>query len=248
MFKSVQVGISNFAKRSGKVGLEQEPWDDSVNLLTKYGVVAYLDKLQYDKGNGVSSNCSSLNGTSTFVYAYPFPFGLQFKFGCTHGTVGKPSKAIVKYSEIIQCNLETEITLKYPTEGTVKCEWAGDVCDKDGGNAPKPELKIVNGKLIVGSKVYGTLLITYDVCRYTFPINVSPRPKAIENSTTSFAFAIWEFGNNYIEINLTESSESGKCNNFGDDAHFTNGDDRPEYVDPEDYDILIDYCNNTEDV
>lgn len=227
--------------------LEQEAWDPYVGFLTKLGVVAYLNKLLFE-GPDVEPNCGwDGSSFSKQIYAYPSRPELNYLAGCSHGTLGPQRVQEVDYTEAIQCNLELEPQLKYPALSVTRFAWVGDAYSPLGDVLTRPTVTINATGIKIAEKVYGTLLVTYKVCRHIYSIAIRPRIGATENKLQSFVYACWDGGNTYLEIEAPVGAEDGECNTFGSGGdHFTSSPSKPQSVPSEDTNIYIDYCTQEE--
>lgn len=225
--------------------LEQEAWDPYVNYLTKAGVIGFLNARLFQAAP-VQENCSAADGSyAKTIYAYPSPAGLAYRLGCSHGSLGPREISILDYTEAIQCNLQTELTLKYPPLSITSYDWVGDAYDETGTIIQRPAVTIRETALTLAMPVYGTLLVTYQVMQHRTQVEVTPRDGALENRLTSFAFAVWSGGNTAMELEPPDGAEEGVCGSsitYGS-VHFTTGDPGvPDSVPPENETISIDYC------
>lgn len=223
--------------------LEQEAWDPYVGFLTKLGVVAYLNKLLY-QGDDLEPNCAYDGSSySKTIFAYPSRPDLNYIIGCSWGTLGPRRVQEVDYTEAIQCNLELGPQLTYPALSVTRYSWVGDAYSPEGDILTRPSVTINDHGIAIAEKVYGTLLVTYRVCRHLYSIAIRPRSDAEENKLQSFVYACWDGGNTFIEVEAPAGAEEDQCNNFGSGGdHFTTGDDVPQSVPPEDQTIWKDYC------
>ena len=230
--------------------LEQEAWDPYINYLTKAGVIGYLNAKLFNAPQP-ASNCASADGSyTTTLYAYPSQADLTYAARVSWGVIGDRMGGVVDYTEVIQCDLLTEIRPKYPAVSITRYEWIGDTYDREGSLIPKPEVTLGEQDLTLSQPVYGTLFVTYKVVQHRYPVAVSPRPEAVENKLTSFAYALWSGGNEFMELEAPDGAEGGECNGAlkgGSSINFNEGDpDNPGYVDGEDEIHEFDYCTGEE--
>jgi len=227
--------------------LEQEAWDPYVNYLTKAGVYAYLNKNLFEAPDTVE-NCSGTTGLYTKkVFAYPSPSTLPYRLGFSHGFLGLQIIEDLIYTEAIQCNLETELTPKYPAVSITRWEWVGDAYDQDGTIVQKPSVVMGDKVLTLSQPIYGTVLVSYWVIRHTHQVTITKRAGAEENAMTSFAWAVWTGGNTYIKLEAPDGADDENCNNsVTGDSHFEHVPGSPGYVDGEDEIHEFDYCSGEE--
>jgi hypothetical protein len=230
---------------SAFVLLEQEAWDPYINYLTKAGVIGYLNARLF-QAPALPAACSSADGSySKTVFAYPSPANLPYRIGVAVGVISERSMSILDYAEAIQCDLQTELTPKYPVLEIVRWEWVGDAYDRDGGVIAKPAVRISGKVLALDQPVYGTVLVVYKVVQHRYTVSISPRPGALENRLTAFAWAVWSGGNAVLEVKAPDGAEEGICQGSinTSSAHL---EDRPpgvpDSVPPEDETHAIDYC------
>jgi hypothetical protein len=226
--------------------LEQEPWDPYVGFLTKLGVVAYLNKLLF-QGPDLAENCGWDGDTlSRQIFGYPSRRDLNYTAGCSHGTLGPRRVQEVDYTEAIQCNLELEPELTYPALSVTRFAWVGDAYSPLGDVLARPAVTINANGIKIATKVYGTLLVTYKVCRHIYSIAIRPRVGATENKLQSFVYAVWSGGNTYLEVKPPAGAEDGECNYYRGSGNFTSEPNKPQSVPADDQNIYIDYCTQEE--
>jgi|GEM_PF-7075193 hypothetical protein len=227
------------------VRLEQEPWDPYIGSLTRFGVLAYLNAMLF-QADEPEPYCAGDSPTLT-VYAYPSRADLNYLAGASWGTLGPRRVQEVLYTEALQLDLELEPELKYPALSIERYVWVGDAYSPAGDVLVRPAVTISGSGITIAEKVYGTLLVTYRVCRHLYSLAVQPRPDAEENRLQSFVFTCWDGGNNYIEIEAPEGAEEGACNNRGGSTFNPIWDDyTPDHVEPEDINVDVDYCTGLE--
>ncbi len=220
--------------------LEQEPWDLNTGYITHFGLYQYINGLMFS-ANPPSPKCPDL--TPRMVYAYPSRPDLNYKFGCSWGTLGPRIIVDATFRETIQCNLEIELTTAYPPQEIVSWGWIGGAWTEDGEPIDYPVVETDGNKIILSSKVYGTLAVNYKVCRHKYALSITPRPTAIENRIQSHVYAIWDGGNEVLEIKHPEGTEEEACNyNIDYTMDFIDNRQPPTHVDPEDINVEVDYC------
>jgi len=221
--------------------LEQDPWEPLVGYITRFGLYQYLNSLLFFK-EPPEPKCPTI-GPRT-VYAYPSRPDLNYRIGCTWGTLGPRRIVELDYHETIQCDLQTELTTKYPPLAITGWEWIGGAWSSEGEPLEHPAVTTDGGKILLSQPVYGTLAVNYRVCRHLYTLAIPSRPGALENTIQSHVYAVWDGGNVVMEIEWPEGLDEGLCN-----YNHTSGigdliDDRrpPDHVDPEDEYIDVDYC------
>jgi len=225
--------------------LEQEPWDPYVGLLTKMGAISFLGKIMFNNKEP-ETNCASDGNTYTNkVYAYPSREDLAYSMGWVNADNTAKLIKFPIFTELIQCNLKQDLELKYPAMEIISAAWRGGSFSAEGDIVIPPNLTLTSKGITVSRRVYGSVIVRYKVYQHLYPFVVTKRKDAIENSFTAFAYAIWDGGNEFIELKAPEGAEDGKCNNYAGIGNFTKDDPRPDHVDPEDQYIKIDYCDQT---
>jgi len=224
--------------------LEQEPWDPYVGMLTKVQFITALNKIMFS-GKDSEPNCAS-DGLmySSKVYAYPSREDLAYSMGWVNALNVDKIIQFPIFTELLQCNMEQDLDLKYPAMEIISAGWKGGAYSSDGAIVTPPALTLTDTGAHVASKVYGTVIVKYKVCQHLYPFSVQRRVDAIENPFTAFAYAIWDGGNEFIELKAPEGAEESQCNNSGS-VDIIPDKPRPDHVDPEDQFIKIDYCDQT---
>ncbi|MFA6135482.1 MAG: hypothetical protein WC869_15830 [Phycisphaerae bacterium] len=234
---------------SAFVLLEQEAWDPYINYLTKAGVFAYLNARLF-QAPAPPAFCSAADGSySKTVFAYPSPAALPYQIGVAVGVISECSIAFLDYAEAIQCDLQAELTPKYPVQEITSYEWVGDAYDQNGAVIPRPAVRISGKALALSQPVYGTLLVVYKVIQHRYTVSITPRPGAKENRLTAFAWAVWNGGNTYLDVEAPSGAKGGVCQGSIDtgSAHMEEMPDGvPGSVSPDNETHYIDYCTMLE--
>lgn len=231
--------------------LEQEEWGPNVGMLTKAGAIAYLDALLFgDPEEDLEENCGVATDDliKTYVYAYPYPANLAFDIHITHGTLTSQTFQQEVYSEIINVQQDTELDLKYPAVSIISAEWVANAYDANFNKLSGVPLTISGNKVLVGQKVFGSVLVKYNVVRYRYRASVPLREDDTDEGYNSYIYTIWDGGNNVIKFEPSEDAtlEGSNCGNrFGELTVGDDGDDRvPPYADGEDIIKYRDYCQD----
>lgn len=250
----------------GSVLLEQEAWDPYTGHLTKVAALGWLRKMLFG-GDAPIANCPGDGpGYQKALYAYPSPEGLNYRAMLSHGQLTGPVIERREFSELIQCNLDRRPPLKYPALAITSHQWVGETYDASGELVPAPLITVVGNSLHLSAEVYGSLRVSYLVCRHTYVATVQPRPEYGENKLQTYLLAVWSGGNSHLEVEAPATAEDGVCNSrwnpgtgmfdylpYGEPGSGTgfegSGDDddnpfRP--VDGEDEHKYIDYCTQEE--
>lgn len=248
-YQTLSITRSNQREESSAyVLLEQEPWDQYVGMLTKGGVVAYLNNLLFGDEKQEEDCGVAEDGTiSSLIYAYPSPASLNYRIAISHGELGERIVDEVEYAEILQIQMEQNPTLRYPTSSIISATWVTDSFATDGEALARPAISIAGGRIFISKSVYGTILVIYRVIRHTYDGTILPRPDAAENKYQSFVYAVWDGGNNVIEYQLpADAEDGGKCNNRykrGQGGTEPPKDCEPPIATPEDISVDVDYCS-----
>jgi hypothetical protein len=221
--------------------LEQDRWEANIGYITKFAMFQYINHLLFN-ADPPAANCPVL-GPRT-VYAYPSRPDLNYRIGCTWGTLGPRRVNESDFQEALQCNLQTELETRYPPLAVTGYTWLGDAYSPAGDVLTRPAVTIADGKIRIAQAVYGTLLVSYTVHRHLYSLATPVRPGALENTIQSHVYACWAGGNTVIEIEQPEGAEDGECNYNHSTVLNVNPspDSPPDHVDPENEYIDIDYC------
>lgn len=246
---TITIGAPARPESGAFVLLEQEAWDPYINYLTKAGVIGYLNARLFN-APPPPAFCSAPDGSySKTVYAYPSPGALPYRIGVAVGVISERSQSFLDYAEAIQCDLQTELTPKYPVQEITRWEWVGDAYDRDGAVIPKPAVRISGKGLALDQPVYGTVLVVYKVVQHRYTVSIKPRIGAQENRLTAFAWAVWSGGNTVIEVEAPDGAEEGVCQ-AGLDTGSSHVEDMPDgvpgSVSPDNETHDIDYCTMLE--
>lgn len=253
----------------GSLLLEQEAWDPYTGHLTKVAAVGWLRKMLFG-GDAPIPNCPGDGpGYQKAVYAYPSPEGLNYRAYISHGRLTGPVIERREFSELIQCNLDRRPQLKYPALSITSHQWQGETYNAKGDMVPAPQIAVVDNTIRLSAEVYGSLRVSYLVCRHTYVVAVTPRDEYGENKLQAYLLAVWAGGNNHLEIEAPATAEDGVCNSrwnpgtgmfdylptwsegmgggFSGDGDGEGDDDNPfRPVDGQDEHKYIDYCTQEE--
>lgn len=243
------------------VKIEQEPWGKDVGETTQSQAIEAIAALMYG-GSWPVTNCGGFEGRfQATVYVYPCEYGLNYRLGVSHGFVSGRLIEVPIREETIQCSMELEHELDYPVWAILSKSWLGKCYDTDGNITTKPNVTVVDGKLIVLDKqVYGTIRVRYSVFRHVYYITVYKRQEALENTYQSVAYAIWDGGVVWIDVKAPTGFEDtdGECENGawydedGSMTHISGMDvcDEDEYSVPVSVNankhVEVDYCSQVE--
>jgi hypothetical protein len=253
------------AESGGSVLLEQESMDPYTGHLTKLQALAWMRKIAFG-GDDPASNCPGDGpGYEKALYAYPWPIDLRYRAHLSSGTMTGPIVEQIEFTELVQCNLTRQPALRYPAMSITSHEWVGDTYAATGEIVPRPQVTIRNNLLRLSAEVYGSLRVSYMVCRHTYLAAVQPRVQYAEQVLQAFLVAVWSGGTAYIELEAPATAEDGECDsrwNPGTGAFDyllggvpgsgssidggTEDDDDYGPVPAEDETVYIDYCTQQE--
>lgn len=204
------------AAAGGSVLLQQEAWDPYVGQLTKMQVFAWLSKIIFQTAIPSGYCPPGFPGFSKTIYAFPSSPSLNFKVGCSNGSLHDGHVEILDYTELVQVNLNRNPPLKYPAMSISSYAWDGDVYNKIGEMVGHPDISLIDNSLSLRDTVYGSLRVTYKVYRYTYILSVQPREEYQEKKFQSFIYAVWGGGTTYIEVEAPVGAEQEEipCNNI----------------------------------
>jgi len=205
--------------------IEQEPWGKDVGKTTNMQAILAVSAAVYG-GRWPNANCGGLNGEfRATVYVYPGNPHMSYRFKVSHGRVTHGPLGVPFREEIIQCGLQLEHETDYPIFAVITKAWIGRCYDNEGNITIRPEVTIVGNKIILSKKVYGSLRIRYMAIRHTYHVIVSKRLNAIENTYQSVAYAVYDGGVEWTDIEAPANFEEleGECGNgawYDDDGNF----------------------------
>lgn len=202
------------ADNSDYVLIEQEPWPKDVGRTSAAQGLMAIGAMAFG-GTLPLPNCGGLNGFSAPVYVYPSRPDLNFIFAVSHGEIQPGSAATMIREEIIQCSLLDNIETQYPVTHMMSMQWLGNCFDENGSVIARPDVVQIGRVLSFSKKVYGSLRVRYSVFRKTFNVRIEAREDSIENNFECVAFARWNGGLEYKEIEAPSGYEAttGNCGN-----------------------------------
>jgi hypothetical protein len=218
---------------AGYVALEQEPWPKFTGYLTQGGVIAYVKSLLFGDpttGQDNEDDCGMWGGSfSTKMYACPYPHGLHYTAGLSHGSVGGRVIQQENYAEVVLLQQANTATLRYPTDRIISAEWLADAYDIYGRTTSRPRITTTGGRVTVDRVVYGAMLVVYEVVRHIYGLAIGRRENYAENLITSHFYAVWDGGNNSLACRPPPDGEDGAHCRHDDDliTGYTGGNMRP---------------------
>lgn len=210
-----------FANRSQSsrdcVLIEQEPWGRDVGETSNMqGILAISAAVS--GGRWPEVNCAGSNGEfNATVYVYTCDdVGLDYQFKVSHGTVSMRVTEIMYREEVVQCSLQLEHELDYPVRSVGAMSWIGNCYDSGGSVTSRPIVTIQDDNtVLLSKKVWGSLRVRYTVLRHTYHVTIQRRWAALENKYNSVAYAVWDGGVKWLDIEAPTNFEAfdGDCGN-----------------------------------
>lgn len=195
--------------------LEQEPWGKDVGETTDLqgitGIIAAVTGSRWP-----DMYCGGTKGIfNATVYAYPCNTAFRWQLKVSHGSVVSSRMQHAYREEVIQCSLQKEVTPDYPVMHAHTLAWIGNCYDSRGNTVGKPLAWYADGAVHVSRKVYGSLRFRYMVRRTEYKIKVSRRTGAFENKYEVVAYAVWDGGVTWIDVDPPAGFEAfdGDCGN-----------------------------------
>lgn len=208
----------------GSLILEQESWDPYTGHLTKLQILGWLGLILFNTAAPVPNCPPDGPGFEKFIYAFPYPQSLNYRIGCSHGTLGAAIVDTLEFSELIQCDLNKNPPMKYPAVSITSYEFVGDCYNSKGETVIPPAVSIRRNVLSLSAAVYATLRISYIVERHAYRIGIREREEYHEKKYQSFVWAAWAGGTTFLEVDapLGADDEEKECNNIYDpnSGHF----------------------------
>jgi hypothetical protein len=209
------------ADESDYILIEQEPWPSDM------GRTSVLQGIQGIYASIFGSlfpdpNCGGLNGFDTPIYLFPSRSSLNFTFALSHGEFVPCISETLTREEVVQCGLQDSANIEYPPASAVSLSWIGKCYDENGNELGKPTVTVSGRKLSFSEKVYGSIRARYQVYRKTYNCRIEERDDSIENNFESVAYARWDGGIVWLEINPPSGYDAtlGDCGNgvYGQDS------------------------------
>lgn len=208
---NMQVALSarSTIPENGYVMLAQESWEPYVGHLTKLQAIGWLTKFIF-AGPDPASFCPDIigDGYAKTIYAFPSKDNLNFRIGCSNGTITQGAIQYLDFTELIQVNLDKTPSLKYPALRLTSYIWEGEVYNSKGEVVTPPQINLNSHAPILSASVYGSLRLTYQTFRHTYTVTIQPRAEYQENKFQSFIWAIWNGGTTWIEVEAPLGAES----------------------------------------
>lgn len=248
----------------GTLFIEQESLDPYLGHLTKIAALQWLNKILFGADEPASNCPEDGPGYNKAVYVFPSPENLNYKTYCSNGTYVGPLREEILFEELVQCDGESDPTLKYPATSIISWEWQTETYNTAGEVVAKPRITVKNNTLKFSKKVWGTVKVIYMINRHTYVLSIYPRMEYEENKIQSYFLAVWDGGTSYIEVEAPATAEDGECNNrwnpgtgaydyvsaipasTSEIVNNESGDDPYGPVPAEDETVYIDYCSQTE--
>ena len=195
--------------------IEQEPWGKDVGKTTILQAIAAMQTVIY--GSSMPTlNCGGANGKfRTRVFVYPSAPDAAFQFKLSNGFVISATVEFAIREEIIQASMELKQTTDYPVFSVISSAWLGKCYDNQGNTVNPPGAEIESNVITFDKKVYGSLSIRYRVKRWVYVLEIRKRQLAIENTYQSLAYAVYNGGVEWCDVEAPAGFEEsdGACQN-----------------------------------
>lgn len=155
-----------------------------------------------------SVNCN-LNADGELVatvYAYPSPSNLNFNTRLTHGRITGRQVRTESFEEIILFRISDEERTSYPVSSMQSYRWLGDIYDENGAVVNTPNTSYSNNYFNLSQKIYGSLLVKYNVRRHIFDIAIPENEDEEDNKWDSVVYATFNGGVSWVEVRGEESN------------------------------------------
>lgn len=215
---ALTIPFSNPSAAAGSdcLKIEQEPWGKDVGQVSNVQGILAISASIYGK-RWPQAFCGGLNGVSrATVFVYPCAdIGLNYQFKVSHGEVIQQAIEVGYREETIQCSMKLEHEPDYPVMFMGAMAWIGHCYDSRGTITGRPVVSFADGKIVFSKKVYGSVRIRYTAMRHAYQVQISRRQDAIENKYQSVAYAVWNGGIKWIDIDPPARFEEfdGDCGN-----------------------------------
>lgn len=152
--------------------LEQKEWAKRTGLLTRAGMVRWLDAVLYRQGNGASGlmDCGLNAGgdLEIILYAYPLRPGVRFRLVTTIGQLVGGDYEEIEESESVSLDMTAEASINHPALRIRSASWLVGPYNPDGNPIPAPPLWTDGRRIIAPRPMYGSVHLTLIVPRYTW--------------------------------------------------------------------------------
>jgi hypothetical protein len=192
--------------------LEQVPWDEYVGRVTIGTMVEQLKALLYGYKNP-DTYCGVEDGQwEGQLNVYPRTKTLPYNLGVSHGVVGVGVVEEFEHTENIVFNLTATASLTYFAQEVVAIEWITSSYDSLGSVIKTPVVEIAGNTVTLSEVAYCTLTVTYSVYRLVHTVTVPERENAEENKYTSVAYAHYDGGVVWEELEQPANADIvGNC-------------------------------------
>ncbi len=215
------------------ITLEQAEWSNYIGVVTKIDGVRYIlssvfgqdtEPVEVDCGLAADGNLN------TTVYAYPAYPTLIYTLHASYGTLGERTVEEFEYTETVSFSNEDSASLEYPAQDIISAEIVGDMWDMYGAVASLPEVSVdEDGNVLLSEERYGSVEVTYTVCRHVYELEIEPREDAVGDFFGSFVYALVNENNPVaLEIEVPDGAEdaaSGSGCGYGDSGSVDDDDE-----------------------
>ena len=156
--------------------LEQESWSSRTGLLTRAGMVRWLDAALYNQGSTDGLMDCGLAGDGNLeivIHVYPLRPDVAFRLTVTAGQLGNAEYAELEESESVSFDMESAATLRHPALRIAAARWLVGPYDTDGNPIDAPPLWTDGRRIITPRPVYGSVHLTTITPRHTYPLVLS---------------------------------------------------------------------------
>lgn len=187
---------------------------------------------------------------ATELYVYRRDLTLNYRLQVSHGTLGaKIREDDVYYAQKIKLEMDDRIGFDLPSFGVVDHRWlAGKVWDHDGNEIPPPAFTATMDGIEFAAPVYGTIVVGYRLRRDRYQLTLPRREDARENSFASVAYAVFDDGPVWLDVEPPPGAEEtgSQCSGGGGgaaDITPPEDDDSPPTAPNRDAREIRDYCS-----
>lgn len=187
---------------------------------------------------------------ATELYVYRRDLTLNYRLHVSHGILGQRIREDdVYYAQKIKLEMDDRISFDLPSFGVVDHRWLGDtVWNHDGSEIPPPSFTATMDGIEFAAPVYGTIVIGYRLRRDRYDLRLPRRDDAKENSFASVAYAVFNDGPVWHEVEPPPGAEEtgAQCYGGGGGSSDITGpedDDSPPTAPHRDAREIRDYCS-----
>lgn len=252
----------NFADKEDASGLRdlliitQEDWANNTGkvLMSDFYNFTYNALTSQTITNNVDCGLNANGSCTSTIYTYPRVSDLSYQLHTSFGSLSDRKVESYEHQELISFDIDNEADTEFTPSGNVSYSWIGSVYDSAGNVRSVPSVSIdSDGVIVLSSKVYGSLKLTYSVTRHIYKLTVTPRTYG-SDLFGAVVYGVYENGISWHELqnppdldDLTEGSVS--CGGLSVDDTDTDSDasdtddDAPNTAPKVNRVITTDYCS-----